>query len=152
MTVLLILNQRVASEESFALACSRITTDVKTKVLKVENTNLRMLIDTDSRLSIVDKNSFEKVAEKNKNIRLKLSKTNIYPCASEALVTKRYFMCKFETPNKIGIQKCYVVNKDKVGIFLCQSCENPNQGASKPVEKKIKTKKQVVKNKKTEFQ
>ena len=62
--------------------------------------------------------SFEKVAEKIKNIRLKPSKTKIYPYASETLVTKGYFMCKFETPHKIAVQKCYVVNKDKVANIL----------------------------------
>ena len=27
-------------------------------------------------------------------------------------------MCKFETPHKITVQKCYVVNKGKVGNIL----------------------------------
>ena len=85
---------QVASEES--LPCNKITTDVKTTVLKVEKTNLRMIIDTGSSVNITDKNSFEKVAE----VSLKPSKTKIYPYASEPLVTKGYFTCKFETPQK----------------------------------------------------
>ena len=70
-----------------------------------------MLIDTGSNVNIIDKNSFEKVAGKNKN-RLKPSNAKIYPYASEQLVTKGYFMCKFETPDKMTVQKCYVVSKD----------------------------------------
>ena len=80
--------------------------------------NLRKLIDTGSSVNIIDKNSFEKVAEKNKNIRLKPSKTKIYPYASEPLVTKGYIICKFETPHKVTVQKCYVVNKNKVEDIL----------------------------------
>ena len=56
----------VASEEPFAFTCSRITTDVKTEVLKMERTNLRTLIDISLiMLNIFDKNSFEKVTGKN---------------------------------------------------------------------------------------
>ena len=54
----------VASEESFDLSCNKITTNVKTTVSKVDNTNLRILIDTGSSVNIIGKNSFEKVAEK----------------------------------------------------------------------------------------
>ena len=62
-----------------------------------------MLIDTGSSVNIIDKNSFEKVAGKNKNIRLQPSKTKIYPYVSEPLVTKGYFICKF-TKRQITLQ------------------------------------------------
>ena len=54
-----------------------------------------MLIDTGSSVKIIDKNSFEKVAEK-KNMRLKPIKMKLCPYALEPLVTKEYFMYKFE--------------------------------------------------------
>ena len=38
--------------------------DIKTKVIKVENTNLRMVIDTSSSANIIDKNQFEKFKER----------------------------------------------------------------------------------------
>ena len=40
------------------------------------------------------------------------------PYASEPLVTKGYFRCKLGTTYKITVQKCYVVNKEKVGNIL----------------------------------
>ena len=55
---------------------------------------------------------------------MKPSKTKIYAYASEPLVTKGYFKCSLETPYKITVQKCYTVNKDKVGIIL--GLETPN--------------------------
>ena len=36
-----------------------------------------------------------------------------YPYAPEPLGTNGYSICKFKTPNKTGIRKCCVVNKDK---------------------------------------
>ena len=61
-----------------------------------------MLIDTGSSVNIIGKNSFEKVAGKNKN-RLQPSKTKLYPYVSEPLVTKGYFICKF-TKRQITLQ------------------------------------------------
>ena len=52
----------------------------------MQNMSLRILINKGSSINTTDKNSFERVAEKN--INLEPSKTKIYPYASEPLVTK----------------------------------------------------------------
>ena len=82
----------------------------------MENMSLRILINKGSSINTTDKNSFERIAEKN--INLEPSKTKIYPYASEPLVTKRHFRFKFGMPYIITVQKWQVVNREKVGNIL----------------------------------
>ena len=60
---------------------------------------------------------FKALQKKNKTLDWNHQKQKS-PYASEPLVTKGYFRCKLGTTYKITVQKCYVVNKEKVGNIL----------------------------------
>ena len=81
------------TEELFSIEANQMNNKnpkLKNVVVKVENVDVSMIIDSGSSVNIIDTGTFRKIQKKNK-IVLKPSKTKIYPYASEPIKTLGYF-------------------------------------------------------------
>jgi len=102
--------------ESFAVSPKQRTESAK---IKVENVEIKMIIDSGSSINIIDKDTFEKIKKRNKNLVLsKNIKTKIFPYASKPLKTLGHFQATLETENKISSQKVFVVDHNTAGNLL----------------------------------
>ena len=88
-------------------------------MINLESVKVRMIIDTGSSVNLIDKNTFNKLKAVNEHLKLKKSKTKIFPYASEPIKILGYFQGTFENKNHITTQRVFVVNKENAGNLLC---------------------------------
>ncbi|XP_065671738.1 uncharacterized protein LOC136089614 [Hydra vulgaris] len=109
-------------EEAFALTFSskQRGQSYKTKLINVlvENVVINMIVDSDSSVNLIDKNTFERIKNHSPNLLLKKSSTVIFPYASTSLKLIGCLKAEIETKNKITTNKIYVVNKNNVGNIM----------------------------------
>ena len=108
------------TEELFSIEANQMNNKnpkLKNVVVKVENVDVSMIIDSGSSVNIIDTGTFRKIQKKNK-IVLKPSKTKIYPYASEPIKTLGYFQALFENKNLFVTQKLFVVDKSRAGNLI----------------------------------
>ena len=94
--------------------------------VKINGTKVKMLIDSGSSVTIIDKNTFELLRQREPSIKLQKSKTKLYPYgSSEPLSLLGKFQTTLETRTRLAATDIYVLNKPICGNILsfemCQS-------------------------------
>ena len=113
-------NVQSSDESSKADCCSivqkeqikTVNTKNKTQHVKVMNTKIKMLVDSGSSVTIIDKNTYDKLKHKNPSPTLRKTKTKLFAYGStEPLLIKGKFRTTFETKMRYAVSNVYVLNK-----------------------------------------
>lgn len=80
----------------------------------VENVPIKLMIDTGCTTNVIDRETFSKIKSKYLNIVLKISKTKLYPYASQPVKVVGKFNALFETKKQMCSSVIYVIDKQKI--------------------------------------
>ena len=80
----------------------------KLRIIKANNTNIRVLIDSGSSATVLDRNTFDKITTKDPKIKLTTVKTKLFPYGTDTpLKILGKFTATLESNNKITITDVY---------------------------------------------
>ena len=86
--------------------------------IKINNVNVKAVVDTGSSIDVIDKETFSKIFENNKNIEVKTTNKRIQPYGSEPIKIHGYLTGMIVTKKKITESKIFVVEKQVAGNII----------------------------------
>ena len=94
-------------------------------VLKINNVNTHVIIDSGSTVNLIDKNTFNRIQKNTKPIQLTKTRKKIFPYGvSKPLNILGYFDATIENTERIVTDEVYVINKQSAGNLIGVSTSN----------------------------